>query len=570
MNESSTSILLPELSRSYKSRRYNENWKGPKRKRPSQVCFEIKSSPEKRGIGMFASQEIACGSLIIAHEDPIIAVATGMHHQTTRQHCQHSNAFCFHCHAPLGSLREDHLQATGISLELPCLVESSKSKQSGPIFTNLKEGGIGSLSMKRLCIRCRCCSETCASRGRICHSFLCPYNKRSTIQALEKFYLQLEEQGTIPSTIFRLAASSVLVIFSTVLTFNDSQMKHKIDHLEDESVYWWRDYNSHPIWWNIIDDESNNNIQRKEKTQEFCGVLKSVLSASIHCNPLVVPTGPCTTLLESILQRVCVVEIMGEILGMLQCNVMEFQYPSPVQQYMEHVHDYHSNNGDDTSHVPTGLAWLSENVHLPDGDNDKAKEHDEKPFLCSATPMIGSGLYPLLTLANHDCDPNASIDFLQESNRGSMVALRDIQAGEEICITYVPNGDWDSSCYGAENPSDRFRYLKPTRTWKWFNKSCSKLKEEENEDLEDNEGQDNEEEGCQNDRSSIEEGEDDGYSEVSSPSNNMTNEHIEGSNQSDRARALLEYGFSCGCARCRHEKANPLIFQSNGGQRDVL
>ena len=55
----------------------------------------------------------------------------------------------------------------------------------------------------------------------------------------------------------------------------------------------------------------------------------------------------------------------------------------------------------------------------------------------SALQMLsGSGIFSELSMFNHSCDPNASVEFMSWDSRASLVALRDIDPGEEICITY--------------------------------------------------------------------------------------------------------------------------------------
>ncbi|XDG08662.1 hypothetical protein ABKA04_008277 [Annulohypoxylon sp. FPYF3050] len=49
-------------------------------------------------------------------------------------------------------------------------------------------------------------------------------------------------------------------------------------------------------------------------------------------------------------------------------------------------------------------------------------------------------LYPKVSRINHACHPNAFIRFTPSSLAVSIVALRDIEPGEEINITYVPLG----------------------------------------------------------------------------------------------------------------------------------
>lgn len=49
----------------------------------------------------------------------------------------------------------------------------------------------------------------------------------------------------------------------------------------------------------------------------------------------------------------------------------------------------------------------------------------------------GSALYALQRYVNHSCEPNASPHFLHSDFTLSMMAIRNIEAGEEICISYL-------------------------------------------------------------------------------------------------------------------------------------
>lgn len=49
----------------------------------------------------------------------------------------------------------------------------------------------------------------------------------------------------------------------------------------------------------------------------------------------------------------------------------------------------------------------------------------------------GVALFQLQSACNHSCVPNAEPTYLHNNSRLSLVALRDISAGEEICISYL-------------------------------------------------------------------------------------------------------------------------------------
>jgi len=306
------------------------------------------------------------------------------------------------------------------------------------------------------------------------------------------------------------------------------------------SIYhFWEEYGSHPLWWEVGDPKGFKD--RKKQTQAFAVLMQKVfLKNSQHIS--VVQDFAQPQLLESIVKQICTLDKLGRLLGMLQCNVMEFEFLSPVEQYIDHIEQQcgDEQQNDNDSMMQTTKQWL--------------ENHQSNDNLLWKSCTVGSGLYPLLTLANHDCDPNASVDFLSESNRGSMVALRDIRPGEEICITYVPNGDLD-----AGGTPERFRQHQPSRTWKFLNSRDESNDGEEKWDETDN-GVDfchecGDEEESEGNADELEE--DEGQL---SPQGSETNETLddcaEGYSPEDRAKTLLEYGFACRCRRCLHERSD--------------
>jgi len=49
----------------------------------------------------------------------------------------------------------------------------------------------------------------------------------------------------------------------------------------------------------------------------------------------------------------------------------------------------------------------------------------------------GVGLYALQAMLNHDCEPNAEIKFKHDTDMLSIETTRDIEKGDEICISYL-------------------------------------------------------------------------------------------------------------------------------------
>lgn len=433
--------------------------KNRKRKRGDGTdLFEVRPTQDKNGVGIFAVDKIDCGDLIISHEDPIVACSA---HPDPH--------ICNSCAAPIGTLGKDHLKANDIDVSLPFIFDGTDSDDL--VFTT-------SHMKCRECEDAVYCSKECFQKRQEQHSIFC---KASA--PLKDFFEK--EEGN--ATILRLATKVIAVAMSHFSSLS------KDKQISIEQCFWWTEYGSHPLWWEVgssVDD-------KKDITNRFCTVLQTSLLESIALKNV--------NLQENFIRQICSLDNIGSILGMLQCNVMEYEFPSPAAQYMEQV----------------------------------MEDARDEQFAAAEQPISGSGLYPLLSLANHDCNPNASIEFLQESNRGSMVATREISPGEEICITYVCNGGVGGD--GAEY----FRHFSPTRTWKWLN---DKLNNEEDDEVEDEELDSD----LHDDSKSVDE------SCASSNNENPLEQEkdsdneslLEGSTVEERAKSLLEYGFHCKCNRC--------------------
>lgn len=90
-------------------------------------------------------------------------------------------------------------------------------------------------------------------------------------------------------------------------------------------------------------------------------------------------------------------------------------------------------------------VWVKNSSNLPLSVEDKAShdkfidklyedlEKESGIFLNNE----GSALYSLQSACNHSCNPNAQPNFLHNNFRLSMVALKDIFAGDEIFISYL-------------------------------------------------------------------------------------------------------------------------------------
>ena len=110
--------VIPSLSRTISLK------KNRKRKRDRGIVFEIRATTDidKNGVGMFAVCNIACGDIIISHEEPIVA---------TSARSNAVNKICSYCATPVGTLRKDHIKNYN-DTEVP--LNDVFHGKSGPLF----------------------------------------------------------------------------------------------------------------------------------------------------------------------------------------------------------------------------------------------------------------------------------------------------------------------------------------------------------------------------------------------------------------------------------------------------
>jgi len=237
---------------------------------------------------------------------------------------------------------------------------------------------------------------------------------------------------------------------------------------------------------------------------------------------------------------------------------MEIDFASPVSEYLACLPEWKAIQRrhtpvDDSAMVTTGSRKKRKTTTTTNMFSLQEEEWQSmemfgtslEELINSVPNIVGQGLYPVLSLSNHSCSPNASIEFLQENNVGTMLALRNICKGEEITITYCPNG------LDTNFDPDRFRHFQPTTTWKYFDEMMEEDPDgmmvfnggvddmEDAEDVEDikNVPEDVNVEENENEKEDLEE-----------------DLEEEGSRWEDRRDLLMAYGFVCTCSRCIAEQ----------------
>ncbi|DBA72664.1 TPA: hypothetical protein ACH3X2_010405 [Trebouxia sp. C0005] len=105
-------------------------------------------------------------------------------------------------------------------------------------------------------------------------------------------------------------------------------------------------------------------------------------------------------------------DVYGSIVGMFELNNLGIMSPSPVQEYMEAIHD------------------------LPDADKSLIAKLD---LSTEELYVDGTAFYALQSCINHSCQPNAHAARSEQDLNCSavIIAKHSIPAGEEITISYI-------------------------------------------------------------------------------------------------------------------------------------
>ena len=245
-----TSRHWRDLSRKYKSREF---WPTAGHKRKLNTCFEVRTTPAKGGIGTFATQDIACGQVLVPNECPIICSLSPGNPNTGK--------VCLCCLSPIGTL-EDQLEVN----ELPDL---GLKHDSPLVFTDSKES-----------ITCGCgaqwCSSSCYKLQRVEHRLLCCGPKENGPQRqFRDFALAGQDAAQL-----MLAGQVVATVVAAVLRQSISESWEASE--QRKSLFWWKEY-AHPLWWEIgscsaEDSTTGDHSQRSKKRRKQCETVHRLLN----------------------------------------------------------------------------------------------------------------------------------------------------------------------------------------------------------------------------------------------------------------------------------------------------
>ena len=173
---------------------------------------------------------------------------------------------------------------------------------------------------------------------------------------------------------------------------------------------------------------------------------------------------------------------MRQVLGSFELNAVGLEVPSPVRDYVSCLRRIAASGGDSDLATRARLlsgsivaaAWRARAVRVlggaPLGDDerllridlvagDTASSDDESDGRASGAndtvealltamaetdefdsllfpPIRGAGVFSGVSLANHSCVPNAEVRYSSGCGHPDIVALRNIEPEEEVCISY--------------------------------------------------------------------------------------------------------------------------------------
>ncbi|CAO2824445.1 unnamed protein product [Amaranthus hypochondriacus] len=259
------------------------------------------------------------------------------------------------------------------------------------------------------------CSQNCAKIDwETSHSILCmgEKSKLSHRKALSKFI----EHANDTNDIFSLAAK---VISMTVLRYKNLKEAHlKEERLKSNNatvdlsllLESWKPVSMgyKKRWWDCIAlpedvdeiDEVAFRLEIKQLAFESLQLLKAAIFDE-ECAPLFS------------------LDIYGHIIGMFELNNLDLVVASPIEDYFIYVDD-----------LPESQKKEAEALTRPILD----ALGDDYSICCQ-----GTAFYPIQSCMNHSCCPNAKAFKREEDKDGqaTIVALRPIQVGDEVTISYI-------------------------------------------------------------------------------------------------------------------------------------
>eukprot|EP00123_Amoebidium_parasiticum_P015120 comp22796_c1_seq1/m.35727 comp22796_c1_seq1/g.35727 ORF comp22796_c1_seq1/g.35727 comp22796_c1_seq1/m.35727 type:complete len:416 (-) comp22796_c1_seq1:115-1362(-) len=363
---------------------------------------------EGRGKGVVSTREISEGEVVFK-EKPLVAIQ----HVANRSKA----IVCDQCFRFIGTLQlqVDNLLGEG-HVQLPPLDGINPQESFCPIYQCAN--GCGALY----------CSELCRNLSYDNHHrLLCPgEDDDHPWWHLYRFALETND-------IFLLVTRGI----STVIQ-ECERNGGDVDDAEECFRYVFK-----APWWDVVGQSEDGN--QADYLQSFHTLVDD---ATDLLRKLLPSRPPYDKLLDR--------DYISCMVGMYELNNAHLSVSSPVNNYLHRAQDMpEGSNRGASMEIELLLDSLrilaDEEAAERDDTADKGKpavgkgkeaadEDEEDPIFIACE---GNGLYRLQACLNHSCRPNVALLKGEDDQDGSVVvrALRHIQPGEELCISYIEESE---------------------------------------------------------------------------------------------------------------------------------
>jgi hypothetical protein len=403
--------------------------------------FRVQHVSDTRGRGIVCCQNISAGTTVLV-ESPLAAI----------QHVANKEKIfgCDMCSKYLGSIKDQvNFLSDKANIKVPKKLLAAMDDYKDPLYVALSpvvcDRGCGIMY----------CSDACKQRAwGLYHNKLCVGDIEDENHPL----YQLKIHAMETNEIFGLAAKVVAIAIYILEREGLDKYKQFMQTLVTKHS---------PVWWEIIPvDESmsvHDATQYREEFKKLAEESYALLQGSLlqYSQALLGESDDFSF------------SFFSKLIGCFESNNYTIEIPSPVamavkcvknkasesnytlfleslkpvletlKQRLDELDECDEEEGDDDgghghSHGEGGHSHDAHMEEAVDGDDIELEAEDD--FVDRVLPKFeGVGLFDILSMMNHSCNPNVEIRYTKGNNTAQVVALRDLYAGEEMEVSYIDN-----------------------------------------------------------------------------------------------------------------------------------
>ncbi|EGC38772.1 hypothetical protein DICPUDRAFT_75630 [Dictyostelium purpureum] len=257
-------------------------------------------------------------------------------------------------------------------------------------------------------------------------------------------------------------SSNTTTTTTTTSSSSTNESQQNIPLAERICKEFFQEY-QHRDWWDVRIDDNFTNEEARKWSQESLELLRKALLPLLQNNPRTNNAVFINTILS--------MEFYSHLLGLLEMNDNSIGFFNPLETfrrnldtipnipqnhkdhiksimhstveefrkylgYQEEECDEEGCDHDHSGHMMDGSGHESHGHHHDHGDS--AMDENEEEEVEEVFPSFdGYGIFGLQAMVNHSCEPNINVAFSNSDNRAHIMALRRIEAGEELYHSYI-------------------------------------------------------------------------------------------------------------------------------------